>query len=218
MPPSPPAPSVSRYLPNLPGALGATWCAFWLYWAIDPYDRAVWLAENVPVVVVFAALAASYRRFRFSNTAYLLMSGWLFWHTVGGHYTFERVPFGAVTELFGFERNHFDRVGHFMVGWWAYPIAELMRRSGWIPRAVPAALFALFAVMAIAASYEIVEWWYAAALSDDPQRGARFLGSQGDVWDAQRDMLADTLGALAALALFGVGASMRASAARGDPD
>ena len=205
---------ISRYLPE---ALAAVFAVFWLYWAFDPYDRRLWVAENLPVVIAFALLVATQHRFRFSNTAYALMAGWLFWHTVGGHYGFQRVPFGAVTELFDFERNHFDRVGHILIGLWAYPIAELMRRNGWIPGAVPAMLFALFAIFAIAASYEISEWWFAVA-SHDLQGGvllgSLMLGAQGDVWDAQRDMLADALGALAALAVYCADGSLRSPGTR----
>ena len=201
-------PSNAAGASRLPPALAGVFTLFWLYWAIDPHDRGVWFAENLPVVALFGLLVATYRLFRFSTTAYLLMAGWLFWHTVGGHYTFERVPFGAVTDWLGFERNHFDRVGHFMVGWWAYAIAELMWKNRWIERPAPVALFALFAIMAVAASYEIAEWLYAAG-SASAERGLLFLGSQGDIWDAQRDMLADTLGALFALALFFVDGSRR---------
>jgi len=185
---------------RIPLALALVFIVFWTFWAINPFDRAVWFAENLPVMGVFIALVSTYTRFRFSNLAYLLMAFWMFWHTVGGHYTFERVPFDWVTNFFGWERNHFDRIGHFSIGLWSYPIAELMSRMGWIARTVPLLLFALFSIMALAAGYEIIEWWYAALEGGDA--GAAFLGSQGDIWDAQKDMLMDTLGALAGLIIF----------------
>ncbi|MEQ9491785.1 MAG: DUF2238 domain-containing protein [Alphaproteobacteria bacterium] len=185
---------------RLPTLLALVFILFWAFWAVDPYDRAVWWAENLPVIGIFLLLVLTYRVFRFSNTAYLLMAVWMFWHTVGGHYTFERVPFDGVTDLFGWERNHFDRIGHYTIGLWSYPVAELMRRRGWITRTVPVLLFALFSIMALAAAYEIIEWWFAALQGGE--EGASFLGSQGDVWDAQKDMLLDTLGALTGLAIF----------------
>jgi len=185
---------------RFPVILALAFTVFWAFWAFDPYDRAVWWAENLPVIGLFIALIATYKRFRFSNTAYLLMAVWMFWHTVGGHYTFERVPFDWVTNLFGWERNHFDRIGHYSIGFWAYPVAELMSRMGWISRTVPLLLFALFSIMALAAGYEIIEWWYAALQGGEA--GASFLGSQGDIWDAQKDMLLDTLGAITALIIF----------------
>lgn len=190
---------VSPVPSRLSVVLAAVFVVVFVALGIAPYDRAVWYMEVAPVLAVFLLLTATARKFRFSGTAYLLMAVWLFWHTVGGHYTFERVPFGAITDTFGFSRNHFDRVGHFSVGFYAYALAELFTRRR-LAGPVVSMLFALFAVMAVAAGWEIVEWWVAAA--EGGTAGLAFLGSQGDVWDAQKDMLADTLGAVFALLLF----------------
>ncbi|NJB69011.1 putative membrane protein [Desulfobaculum xiamenense] len=184
---------------RFPLVLGLVFVVFWAYWAVEPFSRRVWWAENLPVIGVFLILACTYTRFRFSNLAYALMAVWLFWHTVGGHYMFAHVPFGFVTDLFGFERNHFDRIGHFSVGFYAFAAAELLLRRRWTGPVV-AGLFGLFLIMSVAAGYEILEWWFAVLEGGDV--GHEFLGSQGDVWDAQKDMLLDTCGALASLALF----------------
>jgi len=168
--------------------------------AVNPHDRATWWAENLPIWMIVAALVATHRLFRFSSAAYLMMSVLVYLHTIGGHFTFERVPFGFVTELFGFERNHFDRLAHFSVGFYAYAIVEFL----WVKRLSPSrwvvSLFAVFAIFTAAAGYEIIEWIYAAV--SDPEAGAAFLGSQGDIWDAQKDMLADGLGSIVAVILF----------------
>jgi putative membrane protein len=167
---------------------------------IAPYDRAVWWAENLPILLIVLALALSYRYHAFSNTAYLLMACLVFLHTIGGHYTFERVPFGFITELFGFSRNHFDRLAHFTVGFYAFAIAELLLVRKLVTSRVVLYLFPLSVIIAVAGSYEIFEWVYAS--SADGTAGAAVLGSQGDPWDAQKVMLADTLGAVTALLLF----------------
>lgn len=190
------APAPSHWFPH---GLAAAFLVFWTIMAVNPVMRDVWWAENIPVMAVFLVLAGTYRLFRFSNIAYALMACWLFLHTVGGHYTFANVPFDFITDLFGFERNHFDRVGHFSIGFYAFPIAELLTRRN-LARPVVAYLFGLFAIMALAAGYEIIEWWYAVLAGGEA--GIEFLGSQGDVWDAQTDMLCDTLGAITALVLF----------------
>ncbi len=168
--------------------------------AIAPHDRAVWWAENIPVLIVVGVLAAAARYFRFSNASYALMTVFIVLHTIGGHYTFERVPFGAVSELFGFERNHFDRVAHFSVGFYAYPIAELLMVKRLVHTRWIVALFPVFAIATVAGAYEIIEWQY--ALNSDPAAGIAVLGSQGDIWDAQKDILADTLGAILVIGLF----------------
>ena len=167
---------------------------------ITPYDRSVWWAENLPILFIVLMLVISYRYHAFSNTAYLLMGCLVFLHTIGGHYTFERVPFGFITELFGFSRNHFDRLAHFTVGFYAFAIAELLLVKNLVASRVVLYLFPLSIIMAVAGSYEILEWIY--AVSADPTAGAAVLGSQGDPWDAQKDVLADTLGAVTALLLF----------------
>lgn len=168
--------------------------------AFNPYDRAVWWAENIPMILVVGGLVFLYPRFRFSNGSYIAMSVLVFLHTVGGHYTFELVPFDAVTELFGFERNHYDRIAHFSVGFYAYPLAEILLRRRLTRSLWVLLLFPVCAVFTVASLYEIIEWWYAALAGG--KAGAAFLGSQGDLWDAQKDMLADGLGGICASFVF----------------
>ncbi len=186
---------VRRY----PLGLLIVFIGFVVWSAINPAMWDVWVAEMAPVLAVAALLVYSYRFFQFSDMAYSLMAVWLLLHTVGAHYTFANVPFQWVSDLLGSERNHFDRMAHFSVGFYAFPIAELLLRKKmcnvWL-----ATIFALFSIMSIAATYEIIEWQFAVIAGGDA--GLEFLGSQGDIWDAQKDMLADTLGALSSIALF----------------
>lgn len=183
------------------GWLTALYSVVFVFAAIEPLSRAVWYAEIIPVVAVLAFIVGLSYRFRFSNTAYVLMFAWIFMHTVGSKYTFAEVPFDWFNQIIGSERNNFDRVAHFSIGFYAYPIAEYLFRQGYCNRLI-AALFGLFALMSVAAGYEIIEWWYAELAGGD--EGIAFLGSQGDIWDAQKDMLCDTLGAMASLVLFAV--------------
>jgi len=185
---------------TIPLVLLSFYLAVFTLCAIEPYDRNVWWAENIPVILVVAAIGWLSRLHHFSNTSYIFMSVFIILHTIGGHYTFERVPFEWVSELFGFERNHYDRIAHFSVGFYAYAIAEVLVarrlvRSRWI-----VSLFPVFAIATVAAVYEIIEWQY--AMSADPEAGIAVLGSQGDIWDAQKDILADTLGAMLVMILF----------------
>ena len=185
-----------RYYPYL---LAIFFLVFFILLGISPVDRAVWIVEVIPIVIVYLFLLFTYQKFKFTNISYTLMLIWMVWHTIGGHYTFANVPFDFITNLFDFQRNHFDRIGHIVVGFYAYPMAEFLTRKKYT-NAIVASFFGLFFIMSIAASYEIVEWAY--AVIDGGDTGLEFLGSQGDIWDAQKDMLADTVGALISLALF----------------
>ncbi len=183
------------------GILLAGYVAVFIWGAINPYDRTTWWVENVPIVAIVVTLVVLWvRGVRFSPLAYVMMAVLPYWHTVGGHYTFERVPFGWFDHAFGFQRNMFDRVGHFSVGFFAFGILEYLvtRRKMSVTLAC---MFALFTIGFVAMSYELIEWGY-AAYGGNAQAGANFLGSQGDVWDAQKDMFMDTLGAAAAVLLF----------------
>jgi putative membrane protein len=158
--------------------------------------------ENIPIFTIAILLAIFYvRGVVFSNVSYLLMGILLFWHTIGGHYTFERVPFEWFSNLFGFERNMFDRVGHFTVGFYAYPIAEILFRKNLVANRFLLWTYPVFAIATVAMSYELIEWIYAVT-AGDPSSGVAFLGSQGDIWDAQKDMLMDTLGAIFSATIF----------------
>jgi putative membrane protein len=191
---------MTRQTYTTPLALLALYGVVFTLCAIAPYDRAVWWAENIPVLIVVGAVVWISRSHRFSNTSYVLMSVFVILHTIGGHYTFERVPFDAVTQFFGLERNHYDRLAHFSVGFYAYPLAEVLMVRRLVNTRWIVALFPVFTIVAVAAFYEIFEWQF--AVNSDPAAGIAVLGSQGDIWDAQEDMLADTLGSLLATALF----------------
>ena len=179
-----------------------------IYLAINPFSRDVWFAENLPIVLIVLYLIFLYwRGVQFSNTSYALMSVLIFMHTVGGHFTFERVPFDWFNDFFGFERNMYDRIAHFSVGFYTYPIAEYLSlrklvNTKWLIYLTP-----LFFIISVAAVYEMIEWWFASTYGGEA--GAAFLGSQGDIWDAQKDMLMDTLGGVTALVLFYVNSNCR---------
>ncbi len=185
----------------VPAILLAGYVALFIWGAIGPYDRATWWAENIPIIAIVATLGVLYLRgIRFSPLAYAMMAVLPYMHTIGGHYTFERVPFDWFNRAFGFERNMYDRVAHFSVGFYAFGIVEYLLARRAMSRPL-AALFAVFAIATVAMSYELIEWWYAAS-AGSAESGAAFLGSQGDIWDAQKDMLMDTLGAVTAVIVF----------------
>ncbi len=183
---------MKKYFPHL---LLAIYVIEFIVLGISPYSRAVWYAENLPIVALVAVMTILYyKKVRFSNLTYFLIFILPFWHTIGGHYTFEKVPFQWFSDLFGFERNMFDRIGHFAVGFYALPIMEYVYSRGIIKSKLVTILYGIFAIAFVAACYEWIEWIYAVMYGGEA--GAAFLGSQGDVWDAQKDMLMDVLGAV----------------------
>ncbi|MET0389253.1 MAG: DUF2238 domain-containing protein [Polyangiales bacterium] len=191
-----------------PAVLLVAYVVLFVALGIDPHDRAVWWAENIPIVAITGILVGLYMRgLRLSNTAYALMSVLLFLHTIGGHFTFERVPFDWFNDAFGWKRNQYDRVAHFSVGFYAYGIAEALERRERVSGRVIASVFGVFAIGTVAAVYEIIEWIYAAVAGGNA--GAAFLGSQGDIWDAQKDMLADIAGAITVAVAYIIVAPVR---------
>ncbi len=191
--------------PKILSALTSAYIAIFIFSAISPSSRAVWIAEIIPVLLGVGILWWVSLKQKLSNTSYILCFVWIIMHTIGAKYTFAEVPFDWFNELIGSQRNNYDRVAHFSIGFYAYIIAELLIRNNlakpWI-----AATYALFSIMSLAAGYEIIEWWYAELAGGD--EGIAFLGSQGDIWDAQKDMLCDTLGAITALILMTIQAKV----------
>jgi len=188
---------MSRHIPLL---LLAGYLLLFVLLGIHPADRTVWWAENIPILLIVGTVSLLHLRFHFSTLACAMMAVLVILHTIGGHYTFSRVPFGWITETFHFRRNHFDRLAHFSVGFYAFAIAEVLLARGLTRSRFLLLSYPLCFILAVAAGYEIFEWIFAVA--GDASAGVEVLGSQGDAWDAQRDMLADLLGALAALAFF----------------
>ena len=168
----------------------------WSAWR--PHDRFTWWLEVTPGLVGMAVLLATYRRCRFTTLCYTLIALHMCVLCVGGHYTYARVPlFDWLRPIFAWQRNNYDRLGHFMQGFVPAIIArEILLRIGVLARKNWLPFLVLSICLAISALYELIEWWTAllsgAAAND-------FLGSQGDVWDIQSDMLVALIGAAAAL-------------------
>lgn len=169
--------------------------------AIAPEDGLTWWLEVAPVLIALPLLLFTYKRFPLTPLLYTL----IFLHALvlilGAHYTYAKVPLGFwVQEALGFERNHYDRLGHFMQGFGPAILAreiltrkEVVKRGGWLT------LFVLSVCLAFSACYEFIEWF--AALVNG-QAAESFLGTQGDVWDTQWDMFLCLIGAISALLLL----------------
>jgi putative membrane protein len=178
--------------------------AAYLCWSgLAPNGRFNWLMETLPAIVGGVILVATYRRFPLTNISYVLI--WIFSLILmtGGHYTYAQVPIGNwARDTFSFSRNHFDRVGHFFQGVIPAMVArELLVRTS--PVRPGKWLFSICAAIALAisASYELFEWRYAVTFGG--KQADDFLGSQGDIWDAQNDMAMALVGAVVSLAALG---------------
>jgi putative membrane protein len=180
--------------------LAVWYAAVWVVTAIAPLDRHDWLLENMLVVACLAILIGTYRVFPLSDLSYLLITAFLTLHAVGAHYTYSEVPFGFwLQHTFGFARNPFDRIVHFSFGLlMAYPIREVFLRVA-NTRGVWAYYLPLDVTLAFSALYEIMEMLIATMVA--PGTGDAWLGTQGDVWDAQKDMAVAALGALLCMAV-----------------
>jgi putative membrane protein len=169
--------------------------------AVNPVDKGVWVVEAITSLIPVVLLVVLYiKKIRLSPLAYILLAVLPIMHVIGAHYTFAEVPFDWFNNLLGSERNHYDRVAHMTVGFYAFGIVELMWMKKVSERKWFLITYALFAIISLAALYELFEWQY--AILGDPEAGLAVLGSQGDIWDAQKDMLMDTIGAIAALMIY----------------
>ncbi|MDH3671832.1 MAG: DUF2238 domain-containing protein [Gammaproteobacteria bacterium] len=185
-----------------PFALGLGLVAVFVWSAINPHDRLTWSLEVAPVILAAIILAATYRRFRFTNLVYLLISIHAVILMVGGHYTYAEVPlFDWIKDTFGSARNHYDRVGHFTQGFVPALIArEILIRLSPLRAGRWLFFIVVCTCLAISAFYELIEWWVAVASGTAAEA---FLGTQGDVWDTQWDMFLALCGAILAQLLLG---------------
>jgi putative membrane protein len=175
----------------------------WVITAIEPFNRRDWFLENLLVFFYGGLLLATYSRFRFSVLSYLLFTVFMSLHLAGAHYTYSEVPFGFwLQESLGLARNHYDRLVHFSFGLLlAYPLREwLLRvtgvRRGW------SYFMTVVLVLAFSGFYEVMEGLVAMIVS--PELGMAYLGTQGDVWDSQKDTFLAFSGAVVAMLVTAV--------------
>jgi putative membrane protein len=168
----------------------------WSAWR--PFDRFTWWLEVIPALAAFCLLISTYRRFPLTTLSYTLIALHMCVLFVGGHYTYARVPlFEWLRPIFGWQRNQFDRLGHFAQGFVPAIVAReifvrlnILNRQRWRP-------FLIVCVcLAISAFYELIEWRTALASGDS---AVAFLATQGDPWDTQEDMFMALIGAVCAL-------------------
>ncbi len=207
-------------------SLAGVFAFVWVLAAINPVDRGTWLVENILVVLFALLLVVLAHYFKLSDVSYTFITVYLILHLIGAHWTYSEVPFGNfLQELIHSPRNMYDRVVHFSFGLlMVYPIREVfVRVTG--AKGVWGYYFPLDVVLSFSAIYEIIEWLTAQIA--DPSTGMSFLGSQGDIWDTQKDMAAAGVGALIAVSIVltinylynrKLGAEMRESLRIKDPN
>jgi putative membrane protein len=191
--------------------LGALFGILWLALAITPADRVVWIMENSLVVFLALLLALTYRVFPLSRVSYTLIFIFLCLHELGAHYTYSKVPYDdwfrnlfgfALNPIFGFERNQFDRLVHFTYGLlFAYPIREVFLRIAAV-RGFWGYFLPFDVTVSTSALFELVEW--AAVVFYGGSAGSDYLGTQGDEWDAHKDMALASLGALITMTITAI--------------
>jgi putative membrane protein len=190
-----------------PLALLIAFTAIWIALAVAPWFRQDWLLENVIVFVAVPLFVATCPRLRFSNLAYTCIFVFLVLHEVGAHYTYSEVPWREWLAAIGVGdglpagRNHYDRFVHFCYGLLMLPVARDLFAARASPQGLWRWLMPLLFVMSHSVVYELIEWLAAETFGGD--LGMAYLGTQGDVWDAQKDMALAAAGAFVATILIG---------------
>ena len=178
-----------------------TFVAVWIWAAIRQLFPHDWLLENYLVFIFLPILLISGRYFKLSDVSYTLITFFMILHVIGSHYTYAEVPFGETLKAwFGADRNMYDRLVHFMFGFLlAYPMREVFLRIAKV-KGFWGFYLPLDVTLSFSALYEVIEWWVAKKVA--PAAGLAFLGSQGDIWDAQKDMTMAGIGALLAMVII----------------
>lgn len=168
---------------------------------IHPFDRGTWFMEVLPVLIVVPLLIHTYKRFPLTNLLYVLIFIHCMVLIVGGTYTYARVPLGfEMAEWFGLDRNPYDKIGHFMQGFVpAIAAREILLRNDILKHGKMLIFIVISIVLAMSASYELIEWAAALALGEGAEE---FLGTQGYEWDTQSDMFFALIGSVSALFLL----------------
>ena len=186
---------------GIPIVLFSWYLALSLWAAYAPIDREFWLLASILPTIFVLVLIATHRWIPFSCASYTLIAVFLTMHVIGVHYTYAQVPMGGWIEyVLPVSRNHYDRIVHFGFGFLlTYPMEELLRLStgvrGWLLYYLP-----VITVLGLSGLWEMIESWVAQAFH--PELGLTYLGSQGDLWDAQRDMAAALYGSLLCVAIL----------------
>lgn len=181
--------------------LYAAVCLALLWSGIGPFDRTTWWLEIAPILIGFPVMWLTRHRFRLTTLVYVLIAIHAVILMVGGHWSYARVPAGFwVQDWFALSRNPYDKLGHLAQGFVPAMVArEIFLRQGVVNGRRWAAFLITCFVLALSATYELIEWWAALALG---QGADEFLGTQGDMWDTQSDMFMAFIGATVALALL----------------
>jgi putative membrane protein len=198
-----PMPSVPLTYFRLPLVLLAIVTAVCIATVADPpAGRFSWLLEVGPGLAGVIVLIVLYTRFPMSHMVYICVFLHMFILIYGGYYTYAETPLGNwAKEVFILSRNHYDRVGHIALGVFpAFIIREVLLRKTPLQRGGWLYFIIISIVLAVAAFWELLEWWVALIVASDV--GTAFLGSQGDIWDAQWDMFLALVGAMIVLPIF----------------
>ena len=174
-----------------------------LIWsAIKPIGYGIWTMEVLPAVIGLLVVIAIYKKIQLTTLSYLIIAILSIYTFIGGHYTYSEVPlFNWIKDDFHFERNHYDRFGHFLKGLLIIVIRELLLRTSPLSKGKWLTFLSLSVALAIAALYEIIEW-LVSVITHGGKASKDFLGTQGDIWDSQWDMSLTLAGSIIALVLL----------------
>jgi len=195
----------NKYSDKYPLVLLSIYTIIWIILAIKPKYRSVWIDENILVFLFLIIILVSYKKFRLSNTSYTYLFIFMVLHSIGAHYSYSEMPlFDILKENFKFQRNHYDRLIHFLFGvLWFFPTLDILTKFGKIKKGIFVIIVTILIISGFKGIFEVIEYLY-TLIRNSGLTTSNYLGEQGDSLDALKDIGLGIFGAVLSGLYYGI--------------
>ncbi len=195
----------NKYSDKYPLVLLSIYAIIWIILAIKPKYRSVWIDENILVFLFLIIILVSYKKFRLSNTSYTCLFIFMVLHSIGAHYSYSEMPlFDILKDNFKFQRNHYDRLIHFLFGvLWFFPTLDILTKFVKIKKGIFVIIVTILIISGFKGIFEVIEYLY-TWIKNSGLTTSNYLGEQGDSLDALKDIILGIFGAVLSGLYYGI--------------